>query len=395
MSQTLDTALRKVDALYETALRPKIDALEHPRRQVRWLISKGVLIVVPAIVILIAGDLLDNVLPIGWSGTVTVAAWVWLVVGAIVAVAKYLLPGIAAYANYRSRFKQDIVAEIFKVVCPYAVYDPLQGITEAVFDAPGLFSTRGGFESDDRVRGRFGDTAFEASEVGRSYSTGGKNSHSYTVFRGLFFHLDSNRQVNGSVLIEPAKARSHQIGDRGGVSQVHLSDEAFENMFKVYASNEAEARKLLTPEARANLLTLGEEAGRSVFVAFKGRRVYVGVNYEEKLFEPGIAASLSQERVRQMASHFALVETVVGELGLNERAGALEPDDSILRGAGIDVDPLTKLAATKGGTMTPEEVWSMAKASIDDSAKDGDHPAPMPAGTRIRVERVGNSLSIS
>jgi hypothetical protein len=129
--------LDRIDAFYDTTLRPKIDALDNTRRHVRWLISKGLLIVLPAIVVLIGGDLPDGVLPMGWSGPLTVAAWFWLLGGAIFAVAKYFLPGVTAYANYRSRFKQDVVAEIFRAVCPYAAYDPLQGITEQVFDASG------------------------------------------------------------------------------------------------------------------------------------------------------------------------------------------------------------------------------------------------------------------
>ena len=141
----------------------------------------------------------------------------WLVGGLVFVLMKHLLPGITAYANYRSRFKQDIVAEIFKIVCPSAVYDPLQGVTKDVFDAPGLFNTRGSFESDDRVRGHIGQTPFEASEVGRGYSTGtGKNSRSYTVFRGLFFHLGLNQRLSGVTLIDPEKAHSHQLGERDG-----------------------------------------------------------------------------------------------------------------------------------------------------------------------------------
>ena len=321
-------------------------------------------------------------------------AWVWLVGGVVFVLMKHLLPGVTAYANYRSRFKQDIVAGIFKVVCPSAVYDPLQGVTKDVFDAPGLFNTRGSFESDDRVRGHIGQTPFEASEVGRGYSTGtGKNSRSHTVFRGLFFHLDLNQRLTGVTLIDPEKARSHQLGEREGLSLVTLDNPEFEKEFKVHASNESEARALLTPAMIEALLTLRRQAGKRVFLAFKEQRAYLGVDYDRKLFEPGVAMTTSKEAVREIAAHFAFVETIVRELNVNARAFAAG-DDSLLRAPDVEPDPLSRLAAQTGGTMTTSDVWAMASASIDDSAKDGAS-VPKPERTRISLVQEPAGLSIT
>src|SRR6185295_5308023 len=96
---------------------------------------------------------------------------------------KCAVPGITAYLNYRARFKRDVVAEIFKAVSPGAVYAPDRYITETIFDASGLFEKRGTFRGDDLVRGRIGQTPFEASELQRQYSEGsGKNERTMLVF---------------------------------------------------------------------------------------------------------------------------------------------------------------------------------------------------------------------
>jgi Protein of unknown function (DUF3137) len=386
----------RIDAFYDTTLKPKLAAIDDRRRDVRWLIVKSAVIVLSPVAILIAGDLLDAVLPPGWSGAVHALAWVGLVGGLVFALLKYLMPGIAAFANYRARFKQDIVGDIFNVVCPSAVYEALQGITEAVFDAPGLFNTRGAFQSDDRVRGRIGQTPFEASEAGRAYTTGsGKSSHSYSVFRGLFFHLAFNRRLDGVMLIDPEQAESYQIGDRTGLTPVTFDHPAFEKEFKVHASSEALARALLTPQMMAALLTLRERAGKPVFVAFKDRRAYVGVDYGRTLFEPGIAETTSKEAVREIAGHFAFVETIVRELNLDARDPGVEPDDSLLRGADIPVHPLSQLAASKAGTVTVSDLWTTAAASIDDSADESGGSARQPEGTRIRVEPGPGTVSIT
>ncbi len=389
-------ALNRIDAFYDNTLRPKIDALDDPRRQVRWMITKALIIALPPIAYLIGNDLFDTLLPFqAGIGTMAVA-WGWLIAGTIFSLVKYLLPGMTAYANYRSRFKKEVVSEIFKLVCPSAVYEPLQGITQDVFDAPGLFNTRGGFGSDDRVRGRIGQTPFEASEVARTYSTGtGKNGRSYEVFRGLLFHLDSGQQLTGVTLVDPESALSHQIGGRDGMSLVKFDNPAFEKEFAVHTSNESEARALLTPAMLEGLLTLRRQADKPIFLAFKGRRVYVGVDYRHTLFEPRIVQTVSKEAVREIAGHFAFVQSIVRELGLNSRIASAGPDDSLLRAPDIASNPLFKLASDKAGAMTTADVWTMAMSSIDDSAKDGDAPAPRPASTRILVESGAGTLSIT
>lgn len=389
-------ARSRIDAFYDNALRQKIDALDNPRRQVRWMITKALIIVLPPIVHLVGNDLFDTVLPFQASTGTMAFAWVLLIAGAIFSFVNYFLPGITAYANFRSRFKQDVVSEIFKVVCPSAVYDPLQGITQDVFDAPGLFNTRGGFRSDDRVRGRIGQTPFEASEVARTYSTGtGKNNRSYEVFRGLLFHLDFGQQLSGVTLVDPERALSHQLGVRDALSLVNFDNPAFEKEFAVHTSSESEARSLLTPAMLESLLTLRRQADKPIFLAFKGRRAYVGVDYRRTLFEPRIVQTVSKEAVREIAGHFAFVESIVRELNLNTRITAAGPDDSLLRAPDIAPNPLFKLASDKAGQMTAAEVWTMASLSIDDSAKDGDAPAPRPASTRIRVESGAGNLSIT
>jgi hypothetical protein len=366
-------ALSRIDAFYDGTLKPKLDAIDDQRRQVRWLITKSLIVVLPPIGILVAGDLVDDILPFISS------------VGRIV----------TAYANYRSRFKQDIAAEIFKFVCPSAVYDPLQGIRPDVFDAAGLFNTRGKFQSDDRLRGHIGQIPFEASEVDRAYSTGsGKNSHNYEVFRGLFFQLGLNQRLGGVTLLDPVGAHFYQIGDRTGLSPVTLDHPTFDKEFKVHAANDVEARGLLTPAVIEALLALRRQTDKPVFLAFKDRRAFLGLHYGHTLFEPGIATTTSKDAVREIAGHFALVEAVVRELNPTARASAAEGDDPLFMAPDVEPDPLSQLAAAKGGTLTPSDVWTMASSSIDDSAKDGAS-VPRPDSTRIRLEYEPAGLSIT
>lgn len=385
----------QIDALYESTLKPRLEALEGLRREVKGYITRAATVIGVPAVLLWANDLVALALPDAWGTPFFVLTIVGLVGGVIVAGVKYLIPGFTAFSNYRVRFKHEVAAEVFKIVCPTASYAPLEGIAEAVFDEPGLFSTRGGFKSDDRVRGRIGQTPFEAADVSRSYSTGGKNSRTVVVFRGLFFHLDFNKTLRGVTLVDPKRASAESVGTRSGLTEVALESQEFDARYTVHASDEVEARYILTPAMMERILALESQTERPVHLAFKNNRAYLGVNYGRALFEPGIAASTSVEAIHEMAAHFALAEAIVDELDLNTRIWTKGVDDSLLT-AETPVEENAFDIAAKRGDLTPAALWDAALAASgggDDGAADASATAP--AGTSIQIDRGGSGVTIN
>ena len=258
---------------------------------------------------------------------------------------------------------------------PSAKYSPAQGVAQADFDEPGLFNTRGSYKSDDRVHGTIGQTPFEAAEVRRSYSTGGKNSTTIVVFHGLFFHLDFNKSLRGTTIVYPEDARPTQLGSRAQLTKVALENPDFEQAFAVQASDEVEARYILTPAMMEQILALRQRAGKPIFLAFKGNRAYIGVHYGRALFEPGIASSTSLESIQEMAAHFALAEGVIHELDLNTRIWTKGVDDSLLKRAVGDEpeDELDRIAAK--GELTASQLWATATKAVTDDGADDDGAA--------------------
>jgi hypothetical protein len=113
-------AADRVDALYDATLQPRIAALEALRLSVRdYIVKSGTLLGVPA-AIFVLRNIIGIVLPAGWSTALAVVSVIAIFVGVVISATRYLIPGMTAYANYTAKFKQDVVAEIFKVVCPTA-----------------------------------------------------------------------------------------------------------------------------------------------------------------------------------------------------------------------------------------------------------------------------------
>lgn len=386
----------EIDALYESTLKPRLESLEGLRQEVKGYVTKaGLLVGIPAVLLFFNG-LIGLALPASLEWVPMVLGVLGLFAGVFVAGVKYLIPGFTAFSNYRVRFKHEVAAEVFKIVCPTASYAPLEGIAESVFDEPGLFSTRGGFKSDDRVRGRIGQTPFEAADVSRSYSTGGKNSRTVVVFRGLFFHLDFNKTLRGVTLVDPEGAASTSIGDRSDLTRVTLENPAFDAKFSVWASDEVEARYILTPAMMERILALQSRTEKHVHLGFKGNRAYLGVNYGRALFEPGIAASTSVEAIHEMAAHFALADGIVHELDLNTRIWTKGVDDSLLHA--VDDTPAEDALdiAAKQGNLTATSMWEAAiKATGGGHDDTADAGAVAPPDTSIAIDRSGSGVVIS
>jgi hypothetical protein len=381
----------EIDRLYESTLKPRLEALEGMRLDLRrYVIKAGIWIGVPFALFFLS-DVIAVLLPAVGGGVVVVGGFALIFVGVVVAAVKYLIPGVTAYMNYRSRFKHEVAGEVFKIVCPTAAYSPMQGVPQDIFDEPGIFNTRGGYGSDDRVRGKIGITPFEAADVTRSYSTGGKNSRTVIVFRGLFFHFDFNKRLTGTTIVQPASGSASSVGSRAGLTEVHLENPTFAEAFTVYASDEVEARYILTPAMMEQILSLSRRTEKPIFLGFKSSRAYLGINYERPLFEPGIAATTSVEAIHETAAQFALGEGIVHELDLNTRIWTKDVDESLLhRRDDEPTHPLDVLA--ERGNVTAAELWQAATRS--DDPEDVDVVAPQPPGTSIRVEQNGSGAVV-
>lgn len=388
------SAADDIDALYESTLAPRLRALESLRLDVRgYLLKAGLLVGIPG-VLLIANDVVEAAMPDGYGWLSFVVPLVGLVAGVLVAVTRYLLPASAASANYHSRFKHDVAAEVFKIVCPTAVYAPFDGIAPDVVAESRLLNPRGNLSSDDRVQGMIGSTPFEAADLASSYTTGGKNRTNVVVFRGLFVHLDFNKRLSGTTIVDPRDARGATLGDRSALVEVTLENPAFVERFRVWSNDEVEARYVLTPSMMERILSLAALSTKPVHLAFRNSRAFLGVNYGRALFEPGIRDSTTPAAIHEMAAQFGLAEGIVEELDLNTRIWTKDVDASMLDTSRAVPAVSDIAAAARAGTLSPESLWAASLASVAAKHAGEDAVAAQPASTSTTIDRTGLGVTV-
>lgn len=238
----------------------------------------------------------------------------------------------SSLTQYCARFKFELYTQVTKRVAPEIDYQPHTSRSEEDLKATGLINSRiDRFSGQDYFSGKYGDTQMGFSEVHaerretRSSGKGRTRTEWVTVFRGIFFSADFHKHFQGQVLIEPDVAES-TFGWLGrkvqGLSSdlVRLENPVFENAFKVRATDQVEARYLLTPTMQERLLELQGTWGRGTMVSLQAGWIHVLIPSPGDWFEcnPEIAPD-NVKQIQTFAHQLLRILQVIDTLDLNTR----------------------------------------------------------------------------
>ena len=229
--------------------------------------------------------------------------------------------------NYVAGFKENIVHNIIKFIDPNLRYAPDTRVHRRDYEKSGLF-LKGvdRYRGDDYVEGWRDKTVFCFSELHTEYAVStGKTTTWHTIFKGLFFIGDFNKNFNGRTYVY--NESNPQLGFltkmfssfAWNLEKVNLESTEFENRFVVYSSDQVEARYILTPSFMERLVNLQELMGEGTSYSFVDTNIYVAVPIEDVLFEPGIFSANSYDRLGDYYNTVHIIFDIIDELNLNLR----------------------------------------------------------------------------
>ena len=189
------------------------------------------------------------------------------------------------------------------------------------------------YKGDDLISGVIENTDFRCSELHTEYKTtttdskGNRRTRWHTIFRGLFFHADFNKEFLGKTYVTPDLMEKifGSFGRRiqkftGNAALVKLENPVFEKYFVVHATDQIEARYILTPTMMEAMVNLRETYNLKMHFSFSGSRVYCAFSFGKDLFEPRIFKSgVNFKDVETIYNLFRINTTIVKELNLNSR----------------------------------------------------------------------------
>jgi hypothetical protein len=309
--------IEELKTFYNETLSADLQALEQQRKAILQKIS--IVGIVMAVVLL-------GVLSVAaQSGAFPVIIFIFVAAIIIFGIIARVISG-----DYVAKFKSNIIGRIVKFIDPSLDYIPKGRIEKDIFMDSDIFKTKPNrYKGDDYVRGTIGKTPIEFSEIDAEYESGsGKDKHTVTVFKGIFFVGDFNKHFTCKTVVLPDTTES-LFGSFGKIFQawnlsrdqlIKLEDPEFEKLFVVYGTDQIQARYILSTSLMARITDFKKKTGQKIFLSFIDSKVYVAISYTKKLFEPKVFSTLMNfELIREYFEDLQLATGIVDDLNLNTR----------------------------------------------------------------------------
>lgn len=239
-------------------------------------------------------------------------------------------------SRYVKGFKEKIMTKIVKFIDPGLEYSYENYIPRDSYMKSGIFLTNPDlYSGEDYVSGVVGKTKIEFSEIHAQEkhetrdSKGHRHTHYSTIFRGVFFIADFNKNFKGRTLVLPDVAEKMFGSMVGSVLQsknimrpplVKLEDPEFEKYFVVYGEDQVEARYILSTSLMQRITDFRKKTGRKLYLSFVDNNVMIAIPSGKNLFEPRLFRSIADyKQIEEYHQNLALFTGIVDDLNLNTR----------------------------------------------------------------------------
>ena len=311
------------EQFYQTSLRPILEDMEAIRKKTvsRVLLTAAIALVLALLVF------------IGFAVTGNKGNAMYI------GIFLCLASGVGVYSiivgRYKTDFKAKLIGPMVSFYDPGLRYDPASCIAQQEFASSGVFRHAiDRYNGHDLVQGMLGKTAIRFSEVEAEYQTvtrdskGNRETKWHTIFKGLFFIGDFNKNFSGATYVLPDTAQ-RLFGSVGQALQsldashgqlVKMEDPEFERAFVVHSSDQIEARYILSSALMRRILDFKNMNQRAVHVGFANSRVYLALELRNEMFAPKLFSTLLDPAVVQgYWNDLNLATGIVEDLNLNTR----------------------------------------------------------------------------
>lgn len=275
-------------------------------------------------------------------------------------------------ADYAQEFKTKIIQKIINFIDNKLTYTSHNYIPNSNFQESKIFPiTPDRYQGDDYVSGVIGQTEIAFSEIHAEYkkkkgrsnvSVDGStfinlnivfalgmivkrlmrgeliklanigeeafsDSKWETLFKGLFFVADFNKNFTSQTLVLPESA-SGVLRNINGLLQswnkrgerIKLEDPEFNKLFVVYSNDQVESRYILSTSLMARLAEFQKKVDKKIYISFVNTKIYVAIAYSKDLFEPKVFETMAEfGPIKEYFEDLELALSIVHDLNLNTR----------------------------------------------------------------------------
>lgn len=230
---------------------------------------------------------------------------------------------------FKRKFKKRVVAPIIETFIPGARYQATKGLTEDDYRNSELIkSSHNTFFSEDFVNFKYRGLDIEFSEIRTERVSRGKGQTRRIVFKGFLLKGELPLDFNYKTIIVPDIGESYLGSFLGRFLQkrnvfreeelVALESSSFEKKYAVYASDQIEARRILTPRIMEKVLNYNKKAKQSLYLSFISNHLYLALPTKHNYFEPKIWEQMSFSDVIKMVRILRVMTEILDVFELGE-----------------------------------------------------------------------------
>lgn len=291
---------------YNHTIHPELLRMERKRKRLLWLLVGSALVM---IFVLFLGFYIN---------IVVITLIIALMIGLFMS---YLWHRIQQFIQ---TFKPNIINLILDFIddsINYGTfkYDAKKSIPKSRFLSSRLFVTGAPYyQGEDYIEGKIGEIKFEMCELDvREYSE--VRSRLTTVFKGIFMYATFHRPMSGTILVWPKEFRQYLTKtiksftfDGGRNIDRQMDDKSFRDKFLTYATNDSDVETMLPEKTQAAIVEYRQRTDKEIYMAFIGKRIFIGVTEEKDILEPYLRRSnVSFELVREFFEDIRLAISIL------------------------------------------------------------------------------------
>jgi len=233
-------------------------------------------------------------------------------------------------SGFSSLFKDQLIEKLVFFVDDKLKYSKNNYIREYEYRASSLFPQPvDRFSGDDFVSGKIDGVDIKFSEIHSEVKKKTDKGKTYwqTIFRGLMFVADFNKDFKGKTIVLPDNSEklfgsfSHffqAFSSRGEL--VKMDNSEFEREFTIYSDDQIEARYILSHALMERILEYKKLVGKNLHISFARSNIYIAIGSNDKLFEPKIYKKITSfDEVSFYFKVISLTVDIVKHLNLNRR----------------------------------------------------------------------------
>lgn len=226
--------------------------------------------------------------------------------------------------QYKKSIKKTIFPHIFSFFGEDFHYSPEDLVERKRIEPSGIVPTynRGILNECDSVRGSHKNVTLD---IVWAHLKQGSGRSETTVFKGIFIFLGMNKGFLGQTIVKRDRGLMNwAIKKPEDLEKVTLEDPRFEADFEVYASNQIEARYLLTPSFMERLQGLSHLfGGADIQASFYNQNLLLMIPLKKRYFSTGsiFQPATFTEEIQRILEEMNLIFKIIEELKLHEKTG--------------------------------------------------------------------------